>query len=43
MQTKFASRSHELHPGTPDAPGTLLAQDLARSAKVITEANINPD
>jgi len=43
MQAKFASRSHELRPGTPDALGTLLAEDLARSAKVITEANIKAD
>lgn len=42
-QAKFASQGYELHPGTPAALGTLLAEDLARSIKVINEANIKPD
>jgi tripartite-type tricarboxylate transporter receptor subunit TctC len=43
MQAKFAGQGYELQAGTPTALGTLLAQDLARNAKVIADANIKPD
>ena len=43
VQAKFAGQGYELQPGTAAALGTLLSQDLARSAKVIADANIKPD
>jgi tripartite-type tricarboxylate transporter receptor subunit TctC len=43
MQAKFAGQGYELQPGTPAALGTVLADDLARSLRVIHEANIKPD
>lgn len=43
IQAKFAGQGYELHPGTPAALATLLADDLTRSLKVINDANIKPD
>jgi tripartite-type tricarboxylate transporter receptor subunit TctC len=43
MQARFAGQGYELQPGSAAALGALYAEDLARSAKVISEANIKPD
>jgi len=43
VQSKFAAAGYELQEGSPAALGALLAQDMARSAKVIADANIKPD
>ena len=43
MQARFAGQGYELQPGSAAVLGALYAEDLARSAKVISEANIKPD
>ncbi|KQP44653.1 tripartite tricarboxylate transporter substrate binding protein [Pseudorhodoferax sp. Leaf274] len=43
VQAKFNSQGYELRPGRPDALRTLYTEDLARSAKVVAEANIKAD
>jgi tripartite-type tricarboxylate transporter receptor subunit TctC len=43
VQSGFAGQGYEAQPGSASALQTLLASDLARSAKVIAEAHIKPD
>jgi tripartite-type tricarboxylate transporter receptor subunit TctC len=40
MQTRFAALGYEPQPGTPEALGKLLAEDLKRSGRVIAQAHI---
>lgn len=43
VQSRFAGQGYDLRPGTAADLRDLLASDLARSTKLITEANIKAD
>ncbi|WP_048441158.1 tripartite tricarboxylate transporter substrate binding protein [Caenimonas sp. SL110] len=43
LQTKFASQGYEVRAGSPADLRTLLASDLARSVKLINDANIKAE